>query len=163
MYYELTDAIVVKTDLQATWAFFCRAENLPDITPPWMNFKVLADGPIHIGQDTHIDYQIRWAGMPLRWRTRIIDWSPPRQFIDLQLSGPYDLWHHQHTFEQVEDGTLCRDRVLYRVPLGPLGRIANAVMVRRQLIEIFEYRRKAITERLGWVRAVQAKVEIRKV
>jgi ligand-binding SRPBCC domain-containing protein len=163
MYYELTDHFVVKSDPDKTWDFFSRAENLPRITPPWLSFEVRTPGSIEIRDGTLLDYTIRWMGVPVRWRTRIIDWSPPRQFIDLQLRGPYALWHHQHVFEPVEDGVSCRDRVLYKLPAGPLGRVAHAAMVKRQLTEIFRFRRKVIADELGWVRAVQDDVRITRV
>lgn len=163
MYYQLTDSFVVKSDLQKTWDFFSRAENLPRITPAWMRFEIRTPSPIVIQQDSILDYTIRWMGIPIGWRTRIIDWSPPRQFIDLQLRGPYSLWHHQHTFAAGEDGTICTDRVLYRVPVPILGRMMNALMVQKQLIGIFEYRRKVIAEELGWVRAIEDQVRVAKI
>ena len=150
MYYELTDRFVVAADPDRTWEFFSRAENLPQITPPWMNFSIKSPTPIDMKQDVLIDYVIRWMGIPIRWRSRIIDWSPPRQFMDLQIRGPYALWLHQHTFEPAPGGgTVCRDRVTYQLPGGPVGRVMNALMVKRQLMGIFEYRRKVIAERLG--------------
>jgi ligand-binding SRPBCC domain-containing protein len=155
MIYELTDQFVVSSDLQKTWDFFSRAENLPRITPAWMRFEIRTPQPIEIRQDSTLDYTIRWMGIPLHWRTRIIDWSPPRQFIDLQLRGPYSLWHHQHQFTECDEGTICSDRVLYKVPVPGVGRIMNSLVVQRQLIGIFEFRRKVITQELGWVRAVQ--------
>ena len=156
MYYELTDQIEVKARLEETWAFFSRAENLPEITPPALGFRVVTAGPIELRQDSEIDYVIRWMGVPIRWRTRIIDWSPPGQFIDLQIRGPYSLWHHQHRFVETAAGTtVCRDRVIYRLPMGWVGRLAHPLIVRRQLVRIFEYRRKVIGERVGLVRAVQ--------
>jgi ligand-binding SRPBCC domain-containing protein len=163
MFYELTDHFIVKSDLPTTWDFFSKAENLPRITPAWMKFEIRTPQPINIQQDSILDYTIRWMGIPLAWRTRIIDWAPPRQFIDLQLRGPYSLWHHQHTFTATEEGTACTDRVLYRVPVPLLGRVMNTLMVRKQLIGIFEYRRKVIAEELGWVRAVQDRVTVRRV
>ncbi len=163
MFYELTDRFIVKSDLQTTWDFFSRAENLPRITPPWLKFEVRTPEPIHIEQDSLLDYTISWMGIPVGWRTRIIDWSPPRQFIDLQLRGPYTVWHHQHTFVESEEGTFCSDRVIYKVPGSILGRAMNSMLIRRQLIGIFEFRRQAITESLGWVRAVQEKVQITSV
>jgi ligand-binding SRPBCC domain-containing protein len=163
MFYELTDSFVVKSDLQQTWDFFSRAENLPRITPKWMGFEIKTPQPIEIRQDSILDYTIRWMGIPIGWRTRIIDWSPPRQFIDLQLRGPYAVWHHQHTFSASEEGTLCTDRVLYKIPGGPIGILMNQLVVRRQLIEVFEFRRKVITEDLGWVRAIQKRVEVKSV
>jgi ligand-binding SRPBCC domain-containing protein len=106
-------------------------------------------------------HPIRWAGLPIRWQTRIIDWSPPHHFVDLQLRGPYAMWHHRHTFTPVPDGTLCHDQVLYRLPLGPLGRLTHALLVRRQLLTIFRHRRQVIGQHLGWIRDVQDDVTIR--
>jgi ligand-binding SRPBCC domain-containing protein len=162
-YFELTDHFVVKADLDRTWDFFSSAENLPRITPAWMQFRILTPPPIVIQQDSILDYEIRWMGIPLRWRTRIIDWTPKRQFIDLQLRGPYALWHHQHTFTPCDEGTICTDRVTYQVPGHVVGRVMNALIVRKQLTGIFEFRRKVIAEELGWVRGVQEKVLIRSI
>ena len=155
MYYELTDHFVVKSTLADTWAFFGDAMNLPKITPPWMGFHVLTPAPIDMHTGTLIDYKVKVMGLPVKWRTRIIDWSPPRQFIDLQLRGPYTLWHHQHTFEQVDDGTACTDRVTYKVPAGGIGRLMNRFLIRKQLKEIFEYRSKIIDQTFGIVRVIQ--------
>ncbi|HYE17440.1 MAG TPA: SRPBCC family protein [Tepidisphaeraceae bacterium] len=167
MYYQLTDAFEVSASAEDVWAFFSRAENLPDITPPGLGFRVVTPAPVTIANDALIDYTIKpvgWLRVRLRWRTRIIDWSPPRQFIDLQLRGPYALWHHQHTFAATERGTVeCRDRVLYKLPMGWVGRAVHAMGVKRQLLQIFRFRRKVIAERLGWVRALQADVEIARV
>ncbi len=161
MYYELTDHFVVAASQQQTWDFFSRAENLPRITPPWLKFTIRTPEPIRIELDSTLDYTIRWAGLPIRWRTRIIDWTPPTQFIDLQIHGPYTLWHHQHTFRPTAEGIECTDRVLYKLPTPVLSRLVHRMSVRRQLLEIFRYRRKVIGQDLGWVRAVQADVEIR--
>ena len=51
--------------------------------------------------------------------------------------------------------------VLYRLPFGVVGRAAHALIVRRQLLEIFRYRRTVIGDNLGWVRAVRREVEVR--
>ena len=164
-YYELTDHFQVAADADRTWAFFSSALNLKLITPAWLNFTVHTPEPIDMRRDTLLDYTIRWMGLPVRWRTLVTDWSPPRSFSDLQIRGPYALWLHQHDFEPGGDGagTLCRDRVIYAIPFGPLGTLAHAVAVRRQLLDIFRYRRKVIAEQLGWVRAVQDDVEIRRL
>jgi ligand-binding SRPBCC domain-containing protein len=112
--------------------------------------------------------------LPVRWRTRIIDWTPPHQFIDLQLRGPYTLWHHQHRFfasgagsgfeaERARSGgTECSDRVIYKLPGGPIGSITHALVVRRQLIDIFQYRREAIGRLLGKVQ-VHQDVQVRRL
>jgi ligand-binding SRPBCC domain-containing protein len=96
-----------------------------------------------------IDYTIRWFGMPIRWRTRILSYRPPEMFVDEQLKGPYTLWHHTHTFMPTVRGTEMTDVVRYRLPAGVAGRMAHALLVRRQLEEIFDYRAKTIGRIFG--------------
>jgi ligand-binding SRPBCC domain-containing protein len=163
MYYQLTDKFEVAATVDRCWQFFTTAENLTLITPPWLVFKVAMPEPLPpIAPDSVLDYTIKWCGVPIKWRTQIIDFSPPRQFIDLQLRGPYALWHHQHTFTPTATGgVVCFDRVIYQLPIPGIRRIVHATVVKRQLLEIFRHRRKIIGEHLGWVRAVQPEVEIR--
>ena len=52
-----------------------------------------------MGRGTLIEYRLRLHGIPIRWRTKIVVWEPPHRFVDVQLSGPYRLWHHTHDFE----------------------------------------------------------------
>ena len=162
MYFELTDRFLVAADIAKTWEFFTRTENLTSITPPWLGFQVRTAAPVEVGPDAVLDYTVRWAGVPLPWRSRIIDFSPPRQFIDLQVRGPYTLWHHQHAFTEAAGGTgtECYDRVIYRLPVPLLATIVHAAVVRRQLVDIFRHRRSVIGQRLGWVKSLQEDVAI---
>jgi len=127
--------------LEQVFDFFSNAENLEKITPPWLHFRIMTPMPVSMHQGTLIDYRLRMRMIPLRWRTEIHDWNPPFSFVDMQLSGPYRKWVHTHTFEAVDGGTLCKDRVVYRVPLG---RIVHELLVRRDLESIFKYRQEAI-------------------
>ena len=157
MYFQLTDCFEVAASLDRCWDFFGRADNLPLITPPWLAFTIDMNPRVsEIGADTILDYRIRWLGVPIRWQTRIIDFSPPRQFIDLQIRGPYALWHHQHSFEPKETGGVeCRDRVIYKLPLGWIGDGVHALIVRRQLLDIFTHRREVIARHLGPMQPLQ--------
>jgi hypothetical protein len=56
---------------------------------------------------------------------------------------------------------ICFDRVVYRLPFSFLGRLTHAAIVRRQLIEIFRFRRRVIGEHLGWARTIQEDVQVR--
>jgi ligand-binding SRPBCC domain-containing protein len=123
--------------------FFSEARNLEELTPPWLKFEVLTPAPIMMRPGLLIDYQIKIHGIPIRWRTEIIAWEPPHRFVDVQLTGPYTLWHHTHTFEERDGGTLCRDEVRYR-PRG--GALTNWLFVRRDVESIFQYRRKRLEE-----------------
>ena|SRR5215203_62660 len=135
--------------IEQAFRFYGDAHNLEQITPPWLGFEVTTRGPIEMGVGTLIEYRLRLHRVPVRWRTRIEGWEPPRRFIDVQVSGPYALWEHTHTFEEDGPGaTIIADRVRYSLPFGPLGALANRLLVRRDLRRIFDYRREAVAREL---------------
>jgi ligand-binding SRPBCC domain-containing protein len=70
--------------------------------------------------------RLRLHAVPIRWLTRIEVWEPGVRCEDVQLRGPYRLWHHIHTFEPDGHGALMRDVIRYALPLGPLGGLAHA-------------------------------------
>jgi ligand-binding SRPBCC domain-containing protein len=135
---------------EAVFAFFADAANLAAITPPMLEFKTVTPAPIDMREGALIDYRMRVRGVPVKWRTAIREWDPPHRFVDEQLQGPYALWHHTHTFEPVGDGeTLMRDVVRYAIGFGPLGGLAQRLLVRRDLDAIFDYRAARVPELLG--------------
>lgn len=131
------------------WPFFCDANNLEDITPPFLGFRVLGLSTPDIGAGTLIDYRLKLNGIPINWQTRIDAWDPPRRFVDLQAKGPYALWHHTHEFVPLGEGTLMRDTVRYRLPAGWLGALAGGSKVACDVERIFDYRSRKIDERFG--------------
>lgn len=73
-----------------------------------------------------------------------------RYFIDEQRFGPNRFWHHLHRYEATEDGqTRMFDRVHYAMPFGLLGEIPHAVLVRKQLEEVFDYRKRMVEQLFG--------------
>ena len=131
---------------ETVFPFFAETVNLERITPSWLAFRIVTPQPIEMGAGTLIDYRLRLRGVPLRWRTRIAVWEPPRRFIDEQIRGPYRTWVHEHHFEPSGDGTLCRDRVTYAVPGGWL---VDWLFVRGEVERIFGFRRDALVAELA--------------
>ena len=142
--FALIQEQFIPQPLDRVWDFFSNAENLERLTPGFLNFSILTPTPIAMYAGTLIDYRIKLFGVPMKWRTEIKQWEPGANFVDQQLSGPYRLWHHQHTFEAVDGGTKMVDRVDYALPLGFLGRLAHVLFVRRTLARIFRYRYEAV-------------------
>ena len=93
---------------------------------------------------TLIQYRLELHRIPIRWLTRIETWVAGERFVDVQIQGPYRLWHHTHTFEAHDGGTLVRDRVRYALPLGLLGELAHRLLVRRDLERIFDFRQASV-------------------
>jgi ligand-binding SRPBCC domain-containing protein len=132
--------------LPMVFAFFSEARNLDKITPPWLHFKVVEQTDLEVKAGTLIHYQLTWHGLPMRWTTLIEEWQAPAKFVDVQLKGPYRLWHHTHTFEACDGGTIIRDEVQYAVPFGALGDFFAGWKVKRDVERIFDYRTSQIAE-----------------
>ena len=147
--YTLQREQFIPRPVAEVFAFFSLAENLGVLTPPWMHFRILSPLPINMAAGTLIDYRVWWRWLPVRWRTEITQWQPPYRFSDVQRRGPYKLWHHTHTFQPVDGGTLMTDEVNYALTLGPLGRLMHRLIVKRDVETIFDYRMERIKERFG--------------
>lgn len=129
--------------------FFANARNLEAITPEFLQFRILTPEPIKMQSGTLLDYRLKLFGVPFHWQTLIERFEPPYRFVDTQRTGPYRRWHHTHEFHEVDGGTLMIDRVVYELPLGPLGSLAHALWVRATLERIFDFRNERIAELLG--------------
>jgi ligand-binding SRPBCC domain-containing protein len=146
--YQLIREQWVPQTLDQAFAFFSRPENLQEITPGWLDFHIARVEPqLHTG--SLIEYRLRWHGIPMRWTSEIIEWSPPHRFIDNQIRGPYARWHHEHRFTAENGGTRIRDEVQYALPFGIAGQFAHWLRARRDVEAIFEFRQKRLRELLG--------------
>lgn len=127
------------------FGFFADAFNLEALTPPLLRFRVVTPAPIEMGAGTFIQYRLRLHGVPVGWKTLIQAWEPPGRFVDVQVSGPYALWHHTHELSPVGDArTLMRDTVRYAIGFGALGALAHRMLVRRDVEAIFDFRAREI-------------------
>ncbi len=81
--------------------------------------------------------------------TEITHVQEQQMFIDEQRYGPYSLWHHQHHFKSVDGGVEMTDIVHYKLPLWFLGDMANALFIKKQLEQIFNFRSNKVKELFG--------------
>lgn len=142
--HRLHASQTIPRPIDEVFAFFARPDTLRRITPAAMGFEQLTtDHDMRAGLE--IDHRVRpLLGIPLRWRSRITDYDPPRSFVDEQVRGPYRRWVHRHEFTPVPGGTRIDDEVEYELPLGPLGALAHRLAVRDQLLEVFRHRARTI-------------------
>ena len=144
--YTLDSIQLIEKPIEDVFNFFSKPKNLSVITPQKLGFKILTPTPIKMGTGCIIDYKIHLIGIPIHWRSLITDFNPPHMFVDQQIKGPYTMWHHTHTFQEVKDGVEIRDRVVYSLPIGIFGRILNYYWIRKNLQNIFNYRKKVINK-----------------
>jgi ligand-binding SRPBCC domain-containing protein len=139
----------IERPIDEVFAFFADAQNLEEITPPWIGFKILSMSTDSIEEGTIIRYRLRLHGIPVHWRTTICEWDPPYSFVDEQTRGPYKTWRHTHKFEAHGSRTKMIDEVQYSMHFGILGRIVHSVKVRKDVSRIFDYRRERIDGLFG--------------
>jgi ligand-binding SRPBCC domain-containing protein len=136
--------------VEEAWHFFSQPKNLAVITPAELNLKFTNEvygEEIYPGQV--IMYKVKpLLGIPLFWMTEITHVDRLKFFVDEQRKGPYALWHHQHHFKAIAGGVEMTDIIHYRIPFGPLGAL-GLPLVKKQLHQIFSYRKQKVEELFG--------------
>ncbi|WP_225876527.1 SRPBCC family protein [Pedobacter psychrodurus] len=150
--YRLEFAQKLPVDLDTAWDFFSSPMNLAEITPQNMTFDVtspnMANTKMYPG--LIITYKVSpLFGIKLNWVTEITHVKDKEYFIDEQRFGPFAFWHHQHHFEKIDGGVLMHDTLHYSIGLGPIGTIANAMLVNSKINEIFKFRYQKVEELFG--------------
>lgn len=144
--YTLTRRQHIEVSPSRVWDFVASPANLSAITPPEMGFDITSPVENRMYEGMIITYIVRpLAGIPMTWVTEITHIKEGSYFVDEQRSGPYALWHHRHFIEPDGEGSLMTDIVTYLPPFGILGRIANTLLIRQRLKQIFDFREKAMT------------------
>lgn len=150
-FYQLIQTQKIPASLDNVWDFISSPANLKHITPPHMGFIVTSsDNSEKMYEGMIITYIVKpILSIPIKWMTEITHVREKAYFVDEQRMGPYKLWHHQHILQEVEGGVLMKDIVTYIPPFGFIGAIANSIFIKKQLHQIFEYRRSAIISKYG--------------
>ena len=162
--YRLDASQTIETDLDTAWQFFSDPHNLAVITPPEMRFEITGDPPSVVHPGLIITYRLTPLPiLPFRvsWATEITQVNAPNHFADVQIAGPYALWHHEHRFQQVEGGVLATDQIHWSLPLDPISApLANLAVV-PQLRHIFRFRANKLRELFGSLSHDAANLRIR--
>jgi len=137
--------------IEKLWTFISNPKNLKEITPDYMGFDITSqDIPDEMYEGMIISYRVSpLLGIKTTWVTEITQVKNNKYFVDEQRVGPYKLWHHQHFLEKKDHGTLMSDIVTYQPPLGLIGSIANKILIKQKLEEIFNYRNKSLNALFG--------------
>ena len=144
--FSLTCEQTLDAPLDEVFPFFEDPRNLQKLTPPWLNFQIHDEGGLEMRSGLLIDYSLKVRGIPLRWRSEILDYQPPRRFVDTQRRGPYRLWHHTHYFHPEGDATVVVDVIRYATWGDGL---VNRLFLKPELRRIFGYRQEQLGEIYG--------------
>jgi len=145
-FYQFQREQFIKSSIEEIWDFISSPQNLKRITPQDMGFDIRTPNlPDKIYEGMIISYTVRpLFGIPTNWVTEITHLRDKLYFVDEQRVGPYKLWHHQHIISPEKNGVLMKDIVSYQPPFGWLGSMANALVIKNKLNEIFDYRTEVL-------------------
>ena len=148
--YRLHKKQNLPIDKETAWKFLSDPKNLKVITPDYMGFNILsgAEKPMFAGQV--IQYIVTPVfGIKTKWVSEITQVEKYKYFIDVQLYGPYALWHHKHFINEIDGGVEMEDIIDYKIPFGILGQMVHPFLVKPKLEEIFAHRTKKLEELFG--------------
>jgi ligand-binding SRPBCC domain-containing protein len=84
-------------------------------------------GRIGLGQS--VTWRASHFGIRWTMTSQITELEEPDRFVDAQLRGPFKAFRHEHRFRPTENGTEMLDSITFQAPLGPLGWIAERVLL----------------------------------
>jgi ligand-binding SRPBCC domain-containing protein len=145
-HYQFYKEQLLQASIDEIWDFISSPANLKEITPDYMGFDILSENlPPKMYPGMIISYQVSpFPWYSTQWVTEITQVREREFFIDEQRIGPYNLWHHQHILEESENGVLMKDLITYQPPMSFLGDIANKLIIKKTLHQIFDYRQKVL-------------------
>ncbi len=113
------------------------------LIPPWENVRVV-DPPNSLKPGTRVVLKTKVGPFPVTWVAEHTEYVQGKLFADRQVRGPFAYWFHRHRFlDDGQGGTILRDEVDYRPPLGKLGDLLGARFLESKLKKMFDYRHEA--------------------
>ena len=105
------------------------------MTASFTRERVLPPGRVEglLGLGDLVVFEAVHLGVRQRLSARVTAMEPPLAFEDTMVSGAFSSLHHRHEFHVVGVGTRMRDILSWTSPLGPIGRLADLVVVGRHL------------------------------
>ena len=101
-------------------------------------------GLIALGQS--VTWRARHFGVWQRLTSRVTALDRPRHFRDEMVSGAFARFAHDHDFVEIPGGTRMTDTFDYTSPLGPLGKLADALGLARYVRALLAERNQVILE-----------------
>jgi ligand-binding SRPBCC domain-containing protein len=132
----------VDAPIAEVFAFHLDTRNAVRISPPSQRVvSVEGTFPLELGSEVRLRTRQRPLPFAQTWRIRIARLEEPTLIEDEMLQGPFALWLHEHRFAELPgDRTRLTDHLTYALPAGPLGRLADRLIVRRLLLGTFRQR-----------------------
>ncbi len=97
-----------------------------------------------IGMGEQVTWRARHFGVWQTLTSKITAYKRPTYFVDEMVKGAFQGFRHEHLFEEQQGQTLMTDRFNYTSPLGPLGKCADILFLKRYMTTLLQERNNVI-------------------
>lgn len=131
---------IINATPEEVFAFHELPDAFERLVPPWENAKIIQKADISkIGSQAIIEQKI-FGLIPSRWIAEHTKYEPPKMFEDIQVSGPFKSWRHQHIIKPHENGAILRDEIEFEPPMSFLGSLMTPIFIMPKIEKMFEFR-----------------------
>ena len=125
----LQNSIHIDAPPDKVWAVLASLDSLQNYDPGVKSSEIISPASEGPGAARRCDLK------PGGWfKERVAEWKPGEAlaFELFECSLPVKNLRHSYTLQPEAGGTLVRQRMEYELKLGPLGKVMDALMVRRR-------------------------------
>ena len=146
--FSFTFTSTIETSIEKLFEFHSDTNNLPKITPPWIDVKII-DLTLPLEEKSMITLDIKQYGLSNRWVMQIDKMQAYDQICDIALKSPFKNFYHERSFKTINGtASTLSDTITFELPLYPLSIIALP-FIKKDMQKMFTYRHAQTKEILG--------------
>jgi ligand-binding SRPBCC domain-containing protein len=131
---------IIRAAPEKVFGFHLLPDAFERLVPPWEKVKIIQKADItKIGSRAIIESRL-FGFFKVKWVAEHTRYEPPRLFEDVQISGPFKRWRHQHIVEPHAEGALLIDAVEFEPPMSIIGRAVAPTIILSKMEKMFDYR-----------------------
>lgn len=142
--------IELRTEIKASKKIvfdLSRSIDLHTISTKHTNEKAVAGkmkGVLELNES--VTWKAKHFGLYQKLSSKITEFEYPNYFVDEMVSGAFKRFRHEHHFAEQNGLTLMTDFFDYEAPLGPFGKLADYLFLKRYMTDLLSVRNLTIKE-----------------
>jgi ligand-binding SRPBCC domain-containing protein len=131
---------IIRAAPEKVFGFHLLPDAFERLVPPWEKVKIIQKADItRIGSRAIIESKL-FGFFKVRWVAEHTRYEPPRMFEDVQISGPFKTWRHQHIVEPHAEGSTLKDIIQFEPPMSIIGKAVAPSIILGKMEKMFAYR-----------------------
>lgn len=131
---------IIPAPLEKVWMLYADVNTINRISPAFARV-IFERVDLPLGAGSEMIFIGKYPPR-LRWHARIETFVENSYFVDVQISGPFAFWRHQHLFKPHGEATEMIDRVSFSLPGGRFWNQLVAPLIAMLLHFYFRYRHR---------------------